>query len=1352
MTIDSYLDSGALRSACTEYIIYLQNENDSYNTVLSRIDAFLGNTSSDSVAINALKSQLSNYIPAVNLLIKANEYDIDCCHKLCDNCGSGVYDGYEILRNESKTQTSCINNLFMSESNKNKFNREIEQLANSNPTLRMLYNVSNFDIDDLSKNPTLYNTFIAEVSKMDPVLATYAQQMAQRKVLAAINKTEYNYWHSRHIEFDEIENLSNGLFVLSEEYRRIATMIILEISTSFNNGLYSKTPKTWNKIIEDIVNGIAISNEINHDINKPQIDRDSSDIDIEKLIKEYMFLSKNKDHWGDPVAREKAAQRMKEIEELLGLSAAQIFVFSIANAIKHCLDPAFTDKDVSSYVDFASGEANIDFDGHDDLTVDEIEDLIDEYERLEESRPHCPSKDAQDGILRRMHEIEDTISGYVDNAKNPNNLSEDEFNKLINEYYTYRDKDHWGDPTGRKIAGDRMREIEEILGLTQEEIYALAIAGSFMARIGKNDGKLKPSDSNTNKKIFNTYDSPLNSVPYEDVPVEDLTTEQVQTLIEKYRELCAQSNAYSLDPAISENIKKISQKLTDYNEYFLSGSKKHSQEFTAAYKYMMRFYGIDELTEFVLYWKTVDDYDYLSGREMPKEWLSAHSTVPAEFINHNYDDEVVISELCSNQELKTWYYENYFIIELISGQPYYDEFVNHAYDKDFNFKIDDPDEMQSEDVFYRWVQNVYPTLFAPKEDPIEKIQEYLDLLNNPDPTTDIKQIESYLDYYCCLFMDKAHHSLNFKCAYKQLLQQNFSYSSLSEIVMYWASIDGYDNLTGRELPEKYLNKLQYPTTKVTEDNVLELRYDQTFRNSYLKSYFILDLINGQQNYGSKLDDSYLKYILEGYDEFNGSCFESWYLTKYMGMYDYVTYVKEGVRESYAAVKYWLSTYYGIPNLESNNNNLDQYTVMAIKAFLGKEGNYNSYYEKNLSSTNSAKVLLNYMVDNKSFSKLTQEELNFLNSFYNDLKAENEPPYKPVVDILDWFKESDKTIWDRSNLLPYWDEDTHTLRLEYYEDTYFISSIEFSFEELGYVDIFNNTYISKEVAQNIILQYSNWKVTNDIYDIGDIDDFHNFIETMKEIADSFNIDIDSYTEEELKPLVDYTAIMLDYLTVYQGSYLNERTRDAGSLVKVLKDTVKIISLFSFVGWPINVVCIAGNIIIGGLQIYSGDDTDGILQIIKSVASLSSVDSLNLSTECTDLAKATEKLIKIAQDPFGSLDSEVQDLLLEKIIISKFTPESFQSYIKEKTIASKATKKMYTEVYKDICKSIKSKLSSKSINSSSFNTLDFIRAYYTLLNDDEKKELEHLWDTSHDYPFPLNSSATEEEFNQFISENI
>lgn len=853
MTIDSYLDSGALRSACTEYIIYLQNENDSYNTVLSRIDAFLGNTSSDSVAINALKSQLSYYIPAVNLLIKANEYDIDCCHKLCDNCGSGVYDGYEILRNESKTQTSCINNLFMSESNKNKFNREIEQLANSNPTLRMLYNVSNFDIDDLSKNPTLYNTFIAEVSKMDPVLATYAQQMAQRKVLAAINKTEYNYWHSRHIEFDEIENLSNGLFVLSEEYRRIATMIILEISTSFNNGLYSKTPKTWNKIIEDIVNGIAISNEINHDINKPQIDRDSSDIDIEKLIKEYMFLSKNKDHWGDPVAREKAAQRMTEIEELLGLSAAQIFVFSIANAIKHCLDPAFTDKDVSSYVDFASGEANIDFDGHDDLTVDEIEDLIDEYERLEESRPHCPSKDAQDGILRRMHEIEDTISGYVDNAKNPNNLSEDEFNKLINEYYTYRDKDHWGDPTGRKIAGDRMREIEEILGLTQEEIYALAIAGSFMARIGKNDGKLKPSDSNTNKKIFNIYDSPLNSVPYEDVPVEDLTTEQVQTLIEKYRELCAQSNAYSLDPAISENIKKISQKLTDYNEYFLRRSN-HSQGFTAAYKYMTRWNSLDELTEFVLYWKTIDDFDNVNGREMPKDWLKAHTTLPAEFINWDYDDEEVIRELCSNKELKTWYYENYFVIDLINGQPYYDDFVSHAYDETYKFKIDDPDEMQSEDVFYQWVQYGYPALLTPKEDCIGKIEDYLECLHNNQSNISTDEIMQQLEHYCNMFIDSANHSANFRCAYEYLRQKKYSMDSIAEYVLFWDSVDGYNSLYGHEMPEswckEHLTKLNIDRFNVNS----KYNSDDTI-NWYYDSYFILDLINGQPYaYGNDYDE------------------------------------------------------------------------------------------------------------------------------------------------------------------------------------------------------------------------------------------------------------------------------------------------------------------------------------------------------------------------------------------------------------------------------------------------------------------------------------------------------------------
>ncbi|MCQ2525092.1 MAG: hypothetical protein MJ123_12225, partial [Lachnospiraceae bacterium] len=95
-------------------------------------------------------------------------------------------------------------------------------------------------------------------------------------------------------------------------------------------------------------------------------------------------------------------------------------------------------------------------------------------------------------------------------------------------------------------------------------------------------------------------------------------------------------------------------------------SMKHGEEFGNVYGYLKTLgYSIENQIQLVCYWESVDDNDSLQGIEMPQWWCEEHLTPLKELVvtQDNYE------ELFYSDKLRDWYYQGYFLIDSISGQP-----------------------------------------------------------------------------------------------------------------------------------------------------------------------------------------------------------------------------------------------------------------------------------------------------------------------------------------------------------------------------------------------------------------------------------------------------------------------------------------------------------------------------------------------------------------------------------------------------------------------------------------------------------------------------------------------------------
>ena len=91
----------------------------------------------------------------------------------------------------------------------------------------------------------------------------------------------------------------------------------------------------------------------------------------------------------------------------------------------------------------------------------------------------------------------------------------------------------------------------------------------------------------------------------------------------------------------------------------------HSAAFSNVYEYLNRLgYSTMDKVKIFCHWAKVDGDDSIIGYEMPEWWYSEHLTPPEELVvtEENHED------LEYSEDMFRWYYQEYYIIELISGQ------------------------------------------------------------------------------------------------------------------------------------------------------------------------------------------------------------------------------------------------------------------------------------------------------------------------------------------------------------------------------------------------------------------------------------------------------------------------------------------------------------------------------------------------------------------------------------------------------------------------------------------------------------------------------------------------------------
>lgn len=181
---------------------------------------------------------------------------------------------------------------------------------------------------------------------------------------------------------------------------------------------------------------------------------------------------------------------------------------------------------------------------------------------------------------------------------------------------------------------------------------------------------------------------------------------------------------------------QIDSMFEDYYKNVLINAK-HSEQFTVAAYYMRDEldYSNRNLAVIANYWNSIDGYESIKGIEMPKSWCDAKLVLPADM--QITDKNVLDAGLDEN--LRKWYHEGFYVVELMSGQPYapnptdYKEFGKDSYEFDSKGNIIytyDPDRVYllSDSQYLDWYDYTFGGMidYAAEKDSIRANKYYLE--------------------------------------------------------------------------------------------------------------------------------------------------------------------------------------------------------------------------------------------------------------------------------------------------------------------------------------------------------------------------------------------------------------------------------------------------------------------------------------------------------------------------------------------------------------------------------------------------------------------------------------------------
>ncbi len=208
MNSNSRLVPATIKAQCNAGIEQLNADNEALNITNQSIDAFIYDDSIKSVAYNSMKQQLSDYKAVIHLLKLANDSDIMDYSWLYNLVGSDVLSGVVVdvkSINESNLKSAYDNAQLY-------YKKADEEAAEYNPRKK------NFQC---LKDAESYR---ASARAYENEASTY--------------QATINYCNSIIEKYDSIEENTKHLFTESASYRQIARAALLDMKTTFHNGMF----------------------------------------------------------------------------------------------------------------------------------------------------------------------------------------------------------------------------------------------------------------------------------------------------------------------------------------------------------------------------------------------------------------------------------------------------------------------------------------------------------------------------------------------------------------------------------------------------------------------------------------------------------------------------------------------------------------------------------------------------------------------------------------------------------------------------------------------------------------------------------------------------------------------------------------------------------------------------------------------------------------------------------------------------------------------------------------------------------------------------------------------------------
>ena len=226
MNEDSYFNPIFMKEQCDAAIHKLQRDNEALDVVEDKLDAFIVNEEIQSQAFQALKQQLSDYKTVIQAMRVASDSDMMDFTTLKDLIGDDeVLDGGNILAQKQNAL----------------YEKQKDEVA------AMSYEAQ------------------AGTATVPWMEVYYRWKANQYWNLADIDQRLYNKWQEKEDRYDEIEYITSGLFVTSEELRIAAQAALTDITGVFREGIYvpdlnapwrGTVTREYNKIVGAIVNQV----------------------------------------------------------------------------------------------------------------------------------------------------------------------------------------------------------------------------------------------------------------------------------------------------------------------------------------------------------------------------------------------------------------------------------------------------------------------------------------------------------------------------------------------------------------------------------------------------------------------------------------------------------------------------------------------------------------------------------------------------------------------------------------------------------------------------------------------------------------------------------------------------------------------------------------------------------------------------------------------------------------------------------------------------------------------------------------------------------------------------------------